>query len=79
MTPAGLRPLLPFVPALAAGVLAAPDPACGQEVVCEQARKVVDQVAAMYAEDKPDHELALRRLAPARDLCPSLGRGRPGP
>lgn len=42
-------------------------------VLCDQARTVAGEVAALYARGNPDHELILRKLAPSRDLCPSLG------
>lgn len=54
-------------------LLAGTSPAVAASPSCQQAEAIVDEVKAEYAAGQPDHGKILRRLATARDLCPSLG------
>lgn len=68
-----LRPPLRSA-ALLALVVAATTATAGQaDAACAQAETIVAQVRALYEAGHPDHTQILRRLATARDLCPTLG------
>lgn len=59
--------------AAAALALVCSMPARAESPGCTQAQAIVDEVKRLWDQGKPDHKLALAKLATARDLCPALG------
>ncbi len=44
-----------------------------QSAACNQARAIVTEIARQWEDGQPPHQMALSKLAMARDLCPALG------